>query len=397
MTMLLNYKYLIGVFFLNFLFIFSCSEEIEQNNYNNVGVYDQEIDTSFCNLLGQNLIGSLQIEDSVSFTNQLHLDEFYKRNVLKNQNSEEVQKLINKFCQRYINLYSELNEVLKLSGRVDFISSSKKKNNFSILFRGYVPPQEVTFWEVVISGTRRNLILEDVVSYRYGSSYSEICKLLQLKAEQNIEQSAKIKSLESLSHLDSSQYFNYRSKVILAWEELAKIDPLYDDLPVINYQKFQLATYTSEEVRQQVLFAWLTKLDKKLPAYWLYYFYYEATNGNYGNARIALVNLEESVGNDPFLGYLKGVTFFEEFQYDKALEIYSSVLGQIKDVPDVHFAKIICLVEKKEYVEAVESIMVMEDYFEISGVNWDREFVGYPEFLASDEFSKFLERIEDPI
>jgi hypothetical protein len=63
-------------------------------------------------------------------------------------------------------------------------------------------------------------------------------------------------------------------------------------------------------------------------------------------------------------------------------------------IPNIHFAKVVCLIEMREFIQAVESLLVMEDYFDVKNTNWDKEFMAYPEFLISDEYFQWLERIE---
>ena len=50
-----------------------------------------------------------------------------------------------------------------------------------------------------------------------------------------------------------------------------------------------------------------------------------------------------------------------------------------------------------EFDLAVESLLVMDDYFEMNEINWDKEFIAYPEFLMSDSYNKWVERITTPV
>ena len=75
------------------------------------------------------------------------------------------------------------------------------------------------------------------------------------------------------------------------------------------------------------------------------------------------------------------------------MEFYNEALAIEPTVPNIHFAKVVCLIEMKEFTEAAESLLVMEDYFDVTNTNWDKEFMAYPEFLISDVYSRWLERV----
>jgi len=126
--------------------------------------------------------------------------------------------------------------------------------------------------------------------------------------------------------------------------------------------------------------------------YWLRQYYLNLDLKSYGGVREAIDRLGNSIGDDPILTYLKAVTYFEEYNYSRALELYNQALIMEPAIPNIHFAKIVCLIEMKEFILAAESLLVMEDYFDVRNINWDKEFMAYPAFLISDEYVQWLER-----
>ena len=128
--------------------------------------------------------------------------------------------------------------------------------------------------------------------------------------------------------------------------------------------------------------------------YWLKQYYLSLDSESYPKVREAIEGLRKSVGEDPILIYLNAATYFEEYNYSRALVLYNEALTMEPKIPNIHFAKVVCLIEMKEFIQAVESLLVMEDYFDVKNTNWDKEFMAYPAFLISDEYFQWLERIE---
>ena len=149
----------------------------------------------------------------------------------------------------------------------------------------------------------------------------------------------------------------------------------------------EIRTNTLEEKRHQI------GKDGSQEWSWLRQYYLSLESESYAKVREAIEGLSKSVGEDPILIYLKAATYFEEYNYSTALELYNEALTIEPTIPNIHFAKVVCLIEMKEFVQAVESLLVMEDYFDVTNTNWDKEFIAYPEFLISDEYYQWLERV----
>lgn len=392
MDIVLKNSVLVVLFFLNLFLFFSCSEENNTETEVETVVNEIPLDTFYCRSYAENLLVFLQKEYSVSFVNKIQLETFFDKNSNDNLNSEN-DSLLNELKKHHFNLYTEFNEVINFGGRIDFVKSIPSDSNFNLLFRGYIPPMEITFWEITLGGTKNKVLVEDILSYQYEKSHKAMFDDIIDKSSNDSD----TELLNSFLHLDSSYNYLRSNQIEKAWNQLLSLKPSLQYSPLYKYSKFRVSTYISEELRQEVLKEWLKDMEKGTAAYWLYYFYYSATNEELGQARIALMNLKETVGSDPILHYLEGVTYFEEFKYEQALSFYTEALAAMPTVPDIHFAKVVCLIEMKEYVQAVESLLVMDDYFDISNINWDKEFIGYPEFLVSDEFDRLLERVEDPV
>ena len=175
----------------------------------------------------------------------------------------------------------------------------------------------------------------------------------------------------------------------------SKMDVALRETAIMKAIKSNLDFHSSSGIRTNALMRKNYEIGKDGSTvwYWLRQYYLSLESESYPKVREAIEGLSKSVGEDPILIYLKAATYFEEYNYSIALEFYNEALTIEPTIPNIHFAKVICLIEMKEFVQAAESLLVMEDYFAITNTNWDKEFIAYPEFLISDEYSQWLERV----
>ncbi len=127
---------------------------------------------------------------------------------------------------------------------------------------------------------------------------------------------------------------------------------------------------------------------------WLPLFYLRSIEGNYGEALIALSNLESEVGEDVYLDFLKGNVYFEMGDYSSAVSYFNKALAVDNNVMIFHLGKIHSYISLGLYVEAVESLLVMDDSFKVSEFDWKQEFSIYPDFINSEAFKEFEDRLE---
>ena len=208
-----------------------------------------------------------------------------------------------------------------------------------------------------------------------------------------------------LSDNDLKEGFRLMDSTIIAFSSLnpdladlyySKMDIALRETEIMKSIKYTLDFHSSAENRSNALMRKNYEIEKDggLVWYWLKQYYLSLDSESYPKVREAIEGLSKSVGEDPILIYLKAATYFEEYNYSTALELYNEALTIEPTIPNIHFAKVVCLIEMKEFTQAAESLLVMEDYFDVTNTNWDKEFMAYPLFLISDEYSQWLERVE---
>lgn len=144
-------------------------------------------------------------------------------------------------------------------------------------------------------------------------------------------------------------------------------------------------------------------LDKKIEASqsnyaktYLNYLKY-SYNDQFLNGINELKLLDSVFNENAYINYLIGTLYYELYDFNHAIEHYNASIAKNPEVFDFHFAKIVAYIEMNEFDLAVESLLVMDDYFEMNEINWDKEFMAYPEFLMSDSYNKWMERINTPV
>ena len=176
----------------------------------------------------------------------------------------------------------------------------------------------------------------------------------------------------------------------------SKIDIALRETAIMKSAKYNTDFHSNADLGTNILAEKTYEIGKEGSTewYWLRQYYLNLDAKRYGEVREAIDRLYTSIGEDPILIYLKAATYFEEYNYSRALELYNEALIMEPAIPNIHFAKVICLIEMKEFVQAAESLLVMEDYFDVKNINWNREFMAYPAFLISNEYAEWLQRIE---
>lgn len=356
--------------FSSFLLFFSCENEKKQVIENTIPIYHLEIDSTNAKEFAQKFIDDLYNSDGLNKKNY---------NLYNSIDSIGVSLL------SILDLYTILSEKTKTGSLIDFVKYDFETEKHKVIIRVFTPPQEVDFYEIFLDVKENEIVITDYLSYVNGVYVSEIIN--EIKSS-NL---SKEKLANTSLYIDSINDAFNNFDVDLAAIYFNSIDSTSRKLKLVSLFKLGLDIHSSNRnitFRNQI-----HKLEKGSNSYWLNSFYYFVEIERYPKARLSLMNLRERVGEDAILSYLEGITYFEEKNYAKAVELYTNALSISNQIPDIHFAKIICLIEKNEYTQAVESLLVMEDYFAVTNINWDKEFMGYPDFLISDEYSRWLERV----
>jgi len=302
--------------------------------------------------------------------------------------------LANKDVFKNFDLFSVLRQTILLEGELDFQFYEVQEECNIIWLRLFTAPLEVNYFRIILDVKDNAIVISDFTSFNTPNSCNEMMtELVGL-----------VFTKQQLSDNDLKGGFRLMDSAIIAFSSLnpdlanlyySQVDIALRETEIMKSIKYTLDFHSSAENRSNALMGKNDEIDKDrdLVWHWLKQYYLSLDSENYPKVREAIEVLSKLVGEDPILIYLKAATYFEEYNYSTALEFYNEALTLEPTIPNIHFAKVVCLIEMKEFTLAVESLLVMEDYFDVTNANWDKELMAYPTFLMSDEYFQWLERI----
>mgnify|MGYP001059068645 CR=1 FL=1 len=302
--------------------------------------------------------------------------------------------LANKDVFKNFDLFSVLRQTILLEGELDFQFYEVQEECNIIWLRLFTAPLEVNYFRIILDVKDNAIVISDFTSFNTPNSCNEMMtELVGL-----------VFTKQQLSDNDLKGGFRLMDSAIIAFSSLnpdlanlyySQVDIALRETEIMKSIKYTLDFHSSAENRSNALMGKNDEIDKDrdLVWHWLKQYYLSLDSESYPKVREAIEGLSKLVGEDPILIYLKAATYFEEYNYSTALELYNEALTIEPTIPNIHFAKVVCLIEMKEFIQAAESLLVMEDYFDVRNTNWDKEFMAYPLFLISDEYSQWLERV----
>jgi hypothetical protein len=375
------------IFFLIISVVFSCNNE---NKGKNDAIYvpsKLNIDSANASEFANSFIRDIYNADTVNARSKIQIkynsDSIFVSDLLANED------VFNNF-----DLFSVLHQSILLGGELDFQFYEVQNESSIIFLRLFTAPLEINYFRITLDVMDNAIVISDFTSFKTPNSCNEMMtELVDLVYDKR-----------QLSDNDVKKGFRLMDSTIIAFYSLnpdladlyySKMDVALRETAIMKSIKYNLDFHSSSEIRANALMRKKYEIGKDGSTvwYWLRQYYLSLESESYPKVREAIEGLSKSVGEDPILIYLKAATYFEEYNYSTALELYNEALTIEPTIPNIHFAKVICLIEMKEFTQAVESLLVMEDYFDVRNTNWDKEFIAYPEFLISDEYFQWLERI----
>jgi len=375
----------LGVFYFLIIFaLFSCENEKVAKNDALPTSFKLEIDSINASEFAILFIQDIYNSDTISARNKIDIE--FEGDTSCCFDLLSIHEVFDE-----LDLFTQLNKQVVLGADLSLLKYSEETEQKRILLRLFSAPQEVEYYELILDVHNNNIVVVDYKSVYSNWKASEMLnELIDISCSNKLD----LSNIErSFLYLDSMQGAFNNFNPDLAQSYYKSISPILINSRLVNRVKTLIGLHSDEEVRISYLMNEIDESNVSNSRYWLFSFYLDVLQEENNQARIKLNRLKEIIGEDPILIYLEATTYFEEYNYNNALELYNDALVLDATIPNIHFAKVICLIEMKEYVQAVESLLVMEDYFEVININWDKEFMGYPDFLISDEYSRWLERV----
>ncbi len=287
----------------------------------------------------------------------------------------------------------ELINELEKGSHLRFITYYQLDGEHYIILRNYIEPQTVNYIEFKLVGKLHSIAIADIYDFNQSMNLSSMAKeycdyLGDFKEFWSITLSEMTNDCDSVKSKINEGNLKDAYMLLKATQ--------------LNFQQ----TYIYRGLMEQVLLkseissvsqGYLFEKSQKIPlgekGRSLTMFYLNAYAAKYNDALIALANLENAVGEDGVLDYLRGNIYFEQNEMSKALSSFNKALAYNSKIFSFHIAKVKTLIEQSQYIEAVESLLVLDDFFNIQELNWNEEFSEYPNFLTSEAYKLWLNRL----
>lgn len=278
---------------------------------------------------------------------------------------------------------------------VRFITYYEEEGSHHIVFRVFDPPQSIAFYDFQLVGSDNKISIADIYDYDFGRSLKGIFSN-ELRIYNQCEKPWVECYLAFKNFKQTVTSLMEKGQLKLAYAYFKENKNLYEE----HFEYTELYRAFIEHLGDAKLMTnYLLERVQKLPlgsnGRWLPLFYANALSGNYGDAQIALANLEAEVGKDTYLHFLRGNLFFEQEDYVSAVNSFNEALSTKEEAPVLHLGKVLSYIELEEFTKAVESLLVMSKYYKATNEEWMQEFADYPIFEQSEEFKEFLERNSD--
>jgi hypothetical protein len=378
------------------LFLFySCESAYEVENIAQIKTEEFVLNEKVCTDFAIKLHTSLANGDT-SFINS-YLDWKTISNSIAQDaaywNDDKVE--IFKAWKSKISIGQDLIGELVIGNHLRFITYYQLNGEHFIILRNYVEPQTVNYFEFRLISIGSAIAIADVYDFNKSMLLSEMGKEFcdyysACKSDWKIiKGEIENKELEIEKSVANGD-------LKLAYSQLTEFETTYQKTFMWNNLKeFILLKSENKTIATNYLFEKSQMIDLDEKGRSLTLFYLNAYVGNYNDAIIAIANLESAVGEDGVLEYLKGNLYFELGEMDNALEAFNNSLAFDNEIFSFHIAKVKTLIEQTLYLEAVESLLVMDDSFVINDLAWDAEFMEHPAFLNSEEYQSWKQRLNE--
>lgn len=353
----------------------------------------------------KDIIAPLNEEKCVNFAEQLHysfadsnvsyMESYLNWEMIEDEvvNENSLRKEIyNTLLSKY-NVTEDFVQLAYSEADIRFITYYQEDDKHYIVFRVFEQPQSLDIYEFELMGNASEIMITDIYDYNTSASLrTSLNNEVDFWSQWGTEWSDHFQAYEEMEE----QYYslmldgNLKDAYLLTkqyageFTELKRFRQLYGLICENSNSPELMIGYLDDEVK---------RIDLMEKGRWLPVFYLRSLEGNFGEALIALSNLEKEVGQDIYIDFLKGNIYFEMGDYEAAINWFNKSLSQDANVMVFHLAKAHAYINMNKYVEAVEALLVMDDSFDIDELDWELEFAQYPNFIQSQEFKEFLSRL----
>lgn len=385
--------------FLNFLIIFlffSCKTSEKEKNDAKTPNEDFNLNQKKCTDFAYKLHQAI-VSDEKNYINNYIIWDYTQKKIEENLGhplTKNEKEIFNYLIQQ-VKIEDEFQQLNNDGGHLRFVTYYHLEDEHFIIFRSFMEPQSLNYIELKLETHNQTIAITDFYDFDQSQLVSDaIEEKLNYYISFGNQWNKIAQSNDSIYNLIIAEINdnNYTN----AYLHLKDFEQSFKTTS--SYASLEESVLIASGIPELIIKSLESKV-KRTPltekGRWLHLFYYNALLGKYNDANIALVNLENEVGTDDVITFLKGNLEIEKGKYENAIQFFNEALSSEKNIMTFHLAKVIAYIELQDYEKAVESLLVMDDFFEIKDIDWNKEFESYPDFINSDAYSKWKERIEN--
>ena len=376
-------------YFFTFITLFSCSGDDSSLKEVISPVEKIELNEKVCTDFAIKMHTSIMNGDSSFINNYIDWANILPPNLMDLHGTNEMLA----YLKMNYSVGTDLIQEVINGGHLKFVTYYSESDSHYIVLRMYEEPQTINYLEFKLNVIDNKLVIQDIYDYQKGRDFSEWLSMNVLfygKYGKDWYTAAEAVK----SKLDSVYAQIVSGELLLAYNDLKGIDGEFQKtLMFADFQEDLLLNSNDPKIIIPIYNKIVSRIPIPEKGRWLSLFYLNALNGKYQDALISLANLESNVGSDGSLDFFKGNMYFELNNYTEALNMFNNALAYDPEIYTFHFAKVLSQIELNQFDQAIESLLVMDDYFDVSNVKWEVEFEAYEDFLRSEQFKRWQERI----
>lgn len=346
-------------------------------------------------VLGYKIDSTLANNDT-SFINEIYsLESFSDRFMMKSQDKEikDFNKGFSQGFNKSFNFGNILVKEINSGSSYDFIRAFEdEKGNYHLLFRLY--GDGLNYHEHLVKKINNEFKIIDTYVYLTGEYLSGTIKTLyeSVLFNQNLKKFQSRDSYKDILMLKEMKDFNSKEEYQKTYDLFNKLSKKSQEQKFFKIIRLMAASNLAEEVYEKAIEDYEKHFPND-PSLYLISVDGYILKKQYDKSILSLDKLDETIGGDSFLNYLKGNVHYLNKDYANAQKMFDIVIEEFPYFIDVYDSLLSIYIETNKNEKAIDILNLFLSDFELTKNDLEtsiKEF--YPEFLKTNEFKEWFKK-----
>ncbi|MBC8757518.1 hypothetical protein H2O64_22805 [Kordia sp. YSTF-M3] len=375
------FKYIITLLGIGIVFYlaihFGKKYKVSQKTKKVTAFYNQFTDEEYIDFAKQ-LETSINTHNPTLFDNSVNIASFLNfsnRELTQSYHKRQATKIIGS----YIKIGSILVDQIDNDGDFKFTRFYKENGIPHIIFRIY-RVDFVNFMDFKVGIQNSKFVLEDSYNFFSGIIMSKIISDIYNKAiNQNKQAISNLNSYENINY--QLQSFQYQE----AYELLLTIPEKNRD--AIYHQFLLITTLNLDDEKFKSTIAEAKKLnpnDEKFHSY--LNFQKSILEGDLNQLNKTIKILQQHVGEDPIFDLYRGIMYYYNLEYDKAIPFFDRVMTTMPSFYDGYYYKLYTLLLQEKTNDALNLVATMNDNLFLDEEELELNLADFEDFTSSKAY-----------